>query len=106
LDTYEALFIIDSSLAAKDWAKVTNYISGVIGKYKGEVLAVSRWGERKLCYSIGPHKRGTYALMYFKMPRPAVNRLRHDLQLAEMIVRFIVLRFEGEAKELPPPEGF
>ncbi len=106
METYESLIVIDPTISAKDWSKVTGYLAGVVTKHKGEVLLTSRWGERHLAYRIGQHKRGTYVLMYFKAPRASVERIRHDYQLSELIVRFLIMRFSGEVKEVPAPEGF
>ena len=102
LRTYEAMFLIDNNVASNDWDGAVRRVQDIIQKGGGKVLSVEKWAERKLAYKIGPHKRGTYMLIYFEAPIGSITSVRRECQLSEIIVRSLILKVE---KKPEPPAG-
>jgi small subunit ribosomal protein S6 len=100
--TYEALFVVEPTVAAREWARVPEEIDRVVKKNGGTVIQVTKWGERKLAYPIKRSKRGTYVLAYIASPEKVLGRIRSDFQLSEILLRGIVVRHEGELRKEPP----
>ncbi|MEK7821575.1 MAG: 30S ribosomal protein S6 [Planctomycetota bacterium] len=98
--TYEAMFLIDNNVASNDWDGVVKRVQEVIQKCGAKVLSTEKWAERKLAYKIGPHKRGTYMLVYFEAPMGSIVSIRRECQLSEIIVRNLILKVEKKP-ELP-----
>jgi small subunit ribosomal protein S6 len=73
-------------------------VNGLLQKHGAEIVRSQKWGERKLAYDIGEHKRGTYLLAYFKLDPQRVADLRHDINLSEKILRHLFVALE----EIPP----
>jgi small subunit ribosomal protein S6 len=111
LRVYEGLFLLDSGKSV-DWNAATNHVHGILTRYGATVIDSRKWDERRLAYEIHGHKRGTYMLVYFDVPRAAIAQVRHDLELSEMVLRYLIVVKEkftppnpGEALVLPPGEG-
>jgi small subunit ribosomal protein S6 len=107
--TYEGLFLIEPTAATKEWDKVQEDVTRIVGKADGKIVSSNKWGERKLAYPIRGHKRGTYLLAYLDVSAEAIAKIRRECELSEIILRVLLLRHEGEIKqhvapqELPPP---
>ena len=73
---------------------------GLATKHGGEILASNKWGDRKLAYEIGGHKRGAYLLVYFKAETTALTAIGREAELSDIVLRSVIIRVEA----VPPPE--
>ena len=89
---YEALFLVDTALAAADWDGTVKVIETVLGRGEAEILSIRKWDERKLAYDIDGKGRGTYLLAYFRMDTQKVSVVERAIQLSEKIMRVMILR--------------
>ncbi len=87
---------------------------------EGQIIKVSPWGRRRLAYPIGQFREGSYFIILFEAPAPAVLELERGLNISEEVMRHLVTRverplgrrpLEGEDAELdedviaaPPPD--
>jgi small subunit ribosomal protein S6 len=88
--TYEGMFVL--STGGADFEAASEPIRSILGRYQAEVLMLKCWDERKLAYDIHGHKRGLYALSFFKAPPSRVAEIEHDCQLDERFLRVLILR--------------
>jgi small subunit ribosomal protein S6 len=88
------MFLIDNTVATNDWDGAVKHVQEILQKGGAKVLSVEKWAERKLAYKIGPHKRGTYMLVYFEAPTGAITTIRKECQLSETVVRNLILKVE------------
>ncbi len=96
---YEGMFLVDNKFAAKNWNDEEIQLGHLLTKHGGEAIRGRCWAERKLAYEIGKHKRAVYYLVFFKMPPENVSALRHDLELAENVIRSMILVHEDDQVE-------
>ncbi len=108
---YEGLFLLDSGKSA-DWNAATSHVHGILTRYGATIIDSRKWDERRLAYEIRGHKRGSYMLVYFDAPRLNLAQVRRDLELSEMIIRYLIVvkeKFQppkpGEPLTLPPGES-
>lgn len=101
--TYESMFIVDPAVAAKEWNRITEELEGTFSRYGGKILNLRKWGERKLTFPIRRQQRGTYVLAYCSGPSDLVIRVRGDLELSEVVLRYLIVRHEGPI-EGPPQD--
>ncbi len=110
MSLYEGMFLLDNRQANRDWEGSLESVKAVIEKHGGEILRCDKWGERRLAYEVEGRRRGTYVLAYFNAEGDAVNRIYHDCELSELILRVLMLqvsrmpseeelRKQGEAAE-------
>ena len=101
MQTYEAMLLVEPTIAAREWPRVLEEIDRLAKKNGATVLQVAKWGERKLAFPVRKCARGTYVLAYFGAPEKAVTKLRADIALSEVILRSLVLHHEGEMRKEP-----
>ncbi|MEN6309106.1 MAG: 30S ribosomal protein S6 [Anaerohalosphaeraceae bacterium] len=89
---YEALFLVDSALAASQWDHVMEAIQKILDRAEARVISVRKWDERKLAYEIAGKSRGTYILAYFECGSSKISPMERDVQLSEDILRVLVVR--------------
>ncbi|NUN48615.1 MAG: 30S ribosomal protein S6 [Candidatus Brocadiae bacterium] len=98
--TWETMFVLEPTLAGKDWNKVVEHAHGLITRHNGEVVQSTKWGDRKLAYEIRGHKRGSYLLVYFTGPTDCVKKIDREAELSDIVVRHQILAVD----RVPPPE--
>lgn len=109
MPTYEGMFLLDSGLAAKDFAAAEALVLDLIKRYGTKVVLSGQWDERKLAYAVKKQRRGTYYLAYFEAEGNAPQSIRNDAQLIEGILRCLILRVPEDAEvptviEVPKPQ--
>jgi ribosomal protein S6 len=98
------MFLVDSSRATREWDQVVAHVHGIVKKHGGDVAKSEKWSERRLAYDIRGHKRGVYMLVHFKAPGDAVQLIKRDCGLSEIIIRFlIVVHDPKKAVPVAPP---
>lgn len=60
----------------------------------GQIVKRSPWGRRRLAYPIGQHREGSYHILLFDAPPPAVLELEQGLNISEDVMRHLVTRVE------------
>lgn len=102
--TYEGLFLLEPTIAAKEWDKAMGEIQRIVQKASAELVTSNKWGERKLAYPVHGHKRGTYLLAYVKAETAGIAQIRRDCELSDIVLRALFLRFEGPIKPVAAPQ--
>jgi small subunit ribosomal protein S6 len=74
-------------------------VQRVLGRADAEVLVCKKWDERKLAYEIDKQRRGIYVLTYFKADGSKVAGIERDVQLAEDLLRVLVIRADDLTPE-------
>jgi len=114
---YEGMFLLDNQVVRDDWGRAKGVVTEALGKHGAKVVSARRWDERRLAYPIRGRKRATYLLAYFEQDGQAAQALRHDLDIDERVLRYLILAAdalpEGEVEKseaelqagfsVPPP---
>jgi len=88
------MFLVDSALATADWEGTLAVVDNILKRADAEVVAIRKWGERKLAYDIDHKTRGTYILAYFKADGRRIAGIEKDVLLSEKIMRVLILGTE------------
>ncbi len=64
----------------------------------GQIVKVAPWGRRRLAYPIERQREGSYHIIVFEAPAPAVAELERSLLITEEVLRHLVVRQERPAK--------
>ena len=92
VNTYEAMFLLDSSKVAMSWDDSVKQVHDILAKHNSEIVAHRQWDERRLAYSVNGHKKGTYLLTYFKTEGSALTEIVADCKLNDLILRELILK--------------
>jgi small subunit ribosomal protein S6 len=103
---YEGMFLVDSAAATSSWDEVEAELQRVFDRADAEVLNLQKWDDRRLCYDIAGHKRGTYILTYFNVDPDRISGIERDVKLNEKLLRVMILRADRipeSIREAPTP---
>jgi small subunit ribosomal protein S6 len=92
VNTYEAMFLLDSTKVAVSWDESVKHVHDILNKHQSEIVASRQWDERRLAYSVEGHKKGTYLLTYFKTEGAELKEISADCRLSELILRELILK--------------
>jgi small subunit ribosomal protein S6 len=92
LNTYEGMFLLDSTKVAVSWDDSVKHVHDILTKHQSEIVASRQWDERRLAYPVDGHKKGTYLLTYFKTDGAHLKEIVADCHLSEVILRELILK--------------
>ena len=98
---YETMVILKPSLTKEEADKLVDKYAEVVKTEGGEVGKIDRMGKRKIAYEMKKQAEGTYALIEFRSPGPAVAELERQLRLSDDVLKFQTLRQEPEYRPAP-----
>ena len=93
-NTYEAMFLLDSTKTAASWDDSVKHVHDILTKHESEIIASRQWDERRLAYPVGGHEKGTYLLTYFKTDSSKLKEINGDCHLSDVILRELILKVE------------
>lgn len=99
MNRYESLFIVSPTLDAAQIRELTEGINALIQDSGGNVLLTDHWGQKRLTYAINKHSDGYYIFLIFDAPPDLVSKLNNHFLITEMIMRHIVLTFNGDLEK-------
>lgn len=102
MKTYEALLLVEPTIAAKEWTRVPEEVDRIVKRHGAAVLSVVKFGERKLAFPVKKSNRGAYVVAYFSSPEKALGKIKADFQLSEVVMRSLILAHDGELRKDPP----
>ena len=95
---YEAMFLVSPAVGAEMQALVDE-LNGFFDRIEANVIALSKWDERRLAYEIDKNKRGVYLLAYFTCDPVRVQELEHQSNLSERVLRVMITSAEHLAED-------
>ncbi len=104
MNQYEVMYILDASLEDQARTELINRFAGVVTANGGNVDRIDEWGKRRLAYAIDYKTEGYYVLMYITAPHDLPRELERNLQISDSVIRYLVIRFEGELPAKREPQ--
>ena len=95
MNQYEVMYVLDANVEESKRSEMINRFSDLVVKNGGKVDRVDEWGKRRLAYAINYKTEGYYVLMYITAPTDLPKELERNLRIAESVLRYLVVRFEG-----------
>ena len=89
---YEGMFLFNIQAINGELNVALEHMQEILKRADAEIVALSRWDERKLAYEIKGQKRGLYLLAYFKVRGPQIANIERDVNLSEFLLRCLILR--------------
>lgn len=66
----------------------------------GQIIKVAPWGRRRLAYAIDRHREGSYHIVVFEAPAPAILEVERALLITEEVLRHLLVRQDRPARAL------
>ncbi len=91
---YELVLVVSPEGGEEDFPATVDRVHSLIKENGGEVKNVDRWGRRRLAYPIDRITEGYYCITQFTLDPQAVREIESSLDVAEDILRHLVVRME------------
>jgi small subunit ribosomal protein S6 len=93
------LFIAEQNLGEPEVDTLTATVKGFIEKENGTVDKIEKWGKKRLAYTIGKNREGSYVLMVANAPGSAIAEVERRMRVTDGILRFLAVRIDAEMKK-------
>jgi len=91
---YELVMVISPEVSDEAVPATVDRVQQFIQERGGQVNKVDPWGRRKLAYPIRSYLEGHYVVAQFSLDPKAVRALEGNLELAEEVLRHLVVKLE------------
>jgi small subunit ribosomal protein S6 len=95
---YELMLVIRPDVADDRSQGLVDRTTRQIVGAGGQIVKVAPWGRRRLAYPIDRHREGSYQIILFEAPAPAIPELEHTLLITEEVLRHLITRVERPIK--------
>ena len=86
---YETAILFDPELPEDARKEFLVKLTGIVAAYKGEVLKVDDWGNRKLAYTIKKRSNAFYTFLLYTGTRGVVEEVERNIKISEGILRHL-----------------
>ena len=86
---YETAILFDPELPEDARKEFLVKLSGIVAGYKGEVLKIDDWGNRKLAYAIRKRSNAFYTFLLYTGNRGVVEEVERNIKIFEGILRHL-----------------
>jgi len=94
LREYELVLVVSPEAGEEGFPVTVDRVHGLIKERGGEVKNVDRWGRRRLAYPVERYTEGYYSITQFTLDPQAVREIEGSLDLAEDVLRHLVVRMD------------
>ena len=101
---YESIFILRSSVSEEEASVVQDKMKEALEKQGAFIIKTENWGKKKLAYEIAHDRRGTYTFLQFEAGGKVVSELERLYRLEDSILKFLTVRVDEEALQVPAVE--
>ena len=95
---YELMLVFSPEAPDERISAIVDRTTRQITADGGQIVKVAPWGRRRLAYQIDRHREGSYHIVVFEAPAPAIAELERGLLITEDILRHLVIRQERPAR--------
>jgi small subunit ribosomal protein S6 len=96
---YEILFIADPNLGEPEVDTLTTLIQGYLEKEGARIQKVEKWGKKRLAYTIGKHREGSYVLLVAEGKPALVTEVERRIRVTDGVIKFMTVRVDEELKK-------
>ncbi|MBN2572028.1 MAG: 30S ribosomal protein S6 [Ignavibacteriales bacterium] len=96
---YESVLIINANLEDEQIEVALKKVEENIKGNGGEIVALDKWGRKRLTYPIKKAKTGYYAVIRFTAPTDAITRLERNYKFDDSILRYLTVKLDKKALE-------
>jgi small subunit ribosomal protein S6 len=95
MNSYEAMFLVNSSLDDKASKAVLDQIKEILVKNEGNIISSNIWAEkRSLCFPIKKNMEATYYLVNFMLKPDLIDTVKQTYRLNENVLRVLITKKE------------
>ncbi len=89
---YETIFIIKPGLGDDDITAIVDRTTGIIEQFEGSIVALDRWGMKKLAYPIKKELQGYYVFAEYAGKPEAVAEVERIFKIDDRVLKFMTVK--------------
>ncbi|MFN2615746.1 MAG: 30S ribosomal protein S6 [Thermoleophilaceae bacterium] len=101
--TYDLMVLIDADAPEERRSAALSEVEQMIAS-GGELVGAHDWGVRRLAFEIDHRPEAEYHLFQFRAGNDVLERLGQRLKIMDGVLRFRIIRLQGEAEPPPSPD--
>src|SRR2546423_1140590 len=101
---YDLLVLIDADAPEERRSAALSEVQQLVAD-GGELVGAHDWGVRRLAFEIDHHPEAEYHLFQFRGGNQLLERLGQRLKIMDGVLRFRIIRNQGEAEPPAPLDG-
>jgi len=96
---YEILFIADPNLGEPEVDALTAQVQGFVEKDGGRIQKVEKWGKKRLAYTVGKHREGSYVLIVAEGSGEIIKEVERRMRVADGVIRYLSVRVDEDLRK-------
>ena len=93
---YETTYILRPNLGEEQFAEIIERTNAIVQDDKGSVIAVDRWGMKKLAYEIKKETQGYYVYMNYAAPGSTIQEIERIFRIDDRVLRYLTVKLADE----------
>lgn len=98
---YDLMLLIDSNASEERRQAILSETQSMIDS-AGTIASVHDWGQRRIAYEIDHHAEAAYHLFQFEGGNDLLDKLNHNLRIADGVLRYRIIRQIPGGPPVPP----
>lgn len=95
---YELVYIVTPDASEQEVTDLHTQIEQIVQRYNGTFDKTENWGRKKLAYTIGHHREGTYVVETITGSGELMKEIDRRLKVIDQVIRHLVVRVDEELR--------
>ena len=78
---------------------LTALVQGYVEKEGGTHQKLEKWGKKRLAYTVGKHREGSYVLLVAEGPAALVKEVERRIRVTDGVVQFLTVRVDEDLRK-------
>lgn len=100
---YEVILVLDPALSDEAVDGETNRIRELVGRLRGTVQEIQKWGKKRLAYEVRRRREAHFVFLKVEAPSALVAEVDRHCRVTEPILKVMSVRADPRASTSPPP---
>ena len=93
---YETTYILRPNLGEEQFTEIIDRTNAIVTDDKGSIIALDRWGMKKLAYEIKKETQGCYVYMNYAAPGSTIQEIERIFRIDDRVLRYLTVKLADE----------
>ncbi|XOF35116.1 MAG: 30S ribosomal protein S6 [Candidatus Electrothrix sp. YB6] len=93
---YETTYILRPNLGEEQFTEIIDRTNAIVQDAGGSIIAVDRWGLKRLAYEIKKETQGYYIYMNYAAPGSIIQEMERIFRIDDRVLRYLTVKLAKE----------
>jgi small subunit ribosomal protein S6 len=93
---YETTYILRPNLGEAQFTEIIDRTNAIVQDAGGSIIAVDRWGLKRLAYEIKKETQGYYIYMNYAAPGSIIQEMERIFRIDDRVLRYLTVKLAEE----------